>query len=287
MRSLTFPAADLPQGLDALKTALGEPNALTAAEEALLTAAYNNYQQVGGRADLLTPVPAFDGPRGEDLREAYEQTYTGRKLAKIRVRLRRLVQNRCPSCGGSRPTQLDHHAPKSKFAEFALMLENLVCSCVTCNQKKHAHVAAQDVEAFLHPYFDDIPNVPFIDVTIEIIPNSVRAGLAFDNNAPIANPVLKARMQNQFNRVDVNLQLEDEVDEVLRELADTLEGELPDANAQAVSDYLLKTADRFAHRHGEGFWKVALYRALSDCEAFCAGAYQTLLKTHAPALAPA
>jgi hypothetical protein len=44
---------------------------------------------------------------------------------------------------------------------------------------------------FLHPYFDDIPDVAFIRVTIETTPVSVKAGLAFDDNAGIVDLVVR------------------------------------------------------------------------------------------------
>jgi hypothetical protein len=125
MRSLSLPEADLPHGLDALKAALGADQALTAGEEALLTAAYTEYQSVGGRA------------------------------------------------------------------------------------------------------------------------------------------------------------------EVLRELADTLDGELPEANAEDISDFLQRAINRTVKRHGQGFWKVAVYRALSESYDFCAGAYRVLLQTAEPSPAVA
>ena len=94
--------------------------------------------------------------------------------------------------------------------------------------------------------------------------------LAFDDEAPISDPVMKARMRNQFTKIDVSAQIGDELDEAVAEEADNVSREYAGADPGAVAAYLVRRADGLAAMHGRGFWKSAVVRALSAHAGFCA-----------------
>ncbi|KQW85556.1 hypothetical protein ASC89_00255 [Devosia sp. Root413D1] len=153
---------------------------------------------------------------------------------------------------------------------------NLVPYCGGCNGKKSDRQVADPEKAFIHPYLDIVPDVPYLTVAIQQNA-SVTAQIAFDANAALGSDLLKKRMAHQFETVDVPTQLASEIVEFLEEHADNIAGAgLPDG--APVSSYLASTADRVAARLGHSFWKVAILRALAADAVFCAGGYKALLK---------
>jgi len=278
MRSLPFPQ-NLPKPMDAVGTALPAGNQLGVGERRFIQHLFDNYITKMGRSDLIAPNPVINVIRGDDFRTAYRQTYSSGRLKLVRKRLKGLAANRCTCCGGSRPAQLDHHLPKTSFGEYAMFIMNLVPSCGECNQKKSTHAGSTEAKAFLHPYFDPVPNEPYIAVALDIKPGAITAVLSFDNNAAIVNPMIKARMKNQFNAVDVNERIEDEVSEFIAEYCDTIEDVLDNPTPEEVIAYLHHAAKRSARRHGEGSWRAAVLRELAKNDEFCTGGYSEMLQS--------
>ena len=273
MRSVEFNINDFPDGIDATNTGLPGNQQLDPAEVAHLEANFAAYLAAGGRGDLLPPDIEWDNARGAALVTAYRQTQQKGRLVNLRGQLKRLMANRCPSCGGARPGELDHHLPKSDYQEFSVFPPNLVACCGSCNRKKTADVGETADEAFLHPYFDAVPAVPFIQVTLDIGERHVRATLEFDEAAAIDDDQLKARMRHHFRTIDVHAQLESEVGELIGEASAEFREIKPPPSRDTVRDALIKMAERKARYFGEGCWQAAVFRSMAQSDPYCDGAY--------------
>ncbi|CAM2792911.1 hypothetical protein EJ082_08560 [Brevundimonas diminuta] len=278
MRAVEFPIDDFPNGLEATNLGLPGNAKLDAAEMLLLDARFTAYVEAGGRGDLLEPEPYWNSPRGEAITAAYKQTYKGGRLFELRGQLKLLMANRCPSCGGARPGELDHHLPKAHYRELALLPANLVACCGACNRTKRAAVGAVPEEALLHPYFDRVPKIPFMVATIEVGDRHVRATLTFDEAAEIEDNLLKARMRNHFKEIEVNEQLKSEVDELINEASAGFVTD-PPLSPETVKTSLLKSADAKADFFGAGCWQAAVFRAMAESDAYCDGGYLATRRT--------
>lgn len=279
MRSVEFNAIDFMGGIDATNTGLPSNQQLAPAETARLEASFAAYLATGGRGDLLPPDVDWDTLRGAALVAAYKQTQKGGRLMDLRGQLKRLMANRCPSCGGARPGELDHHLPKSEYQEFSVFPPNLVACCGSCNRTKTADVGANAEEAFLHPYFDTVPPVPFIRVTLHVGERHMRATLAFDEAAAIGDEQLKARMRHHFETIDIDAQLESEVGELIGEASAEFREIEPPPSRDTVRDALLKMADRKAGYFGGGCWQSSVFRAMAQSELYCDGGYRVTGET--------
>lgn len=279
MRSVDFPAQDFPDGLSTTNSALPAGSQLTDEEAARLQSRFVAYADAGGRGDILAPDPHWRSERGAAIAAGYRQTYEGGRLFDLRGQLKRLMANRCPSCGGARPGELDHHLPKAVYRELAVLPANLVACCGACNRAKGAAVAGAAEEALLHPYFDKLPDLPFIQVVVDVGERYVRATLSFDEAAAIGDDELKARMRNHFAQVDVNLRLESEVDELIGETSAGFYNADPLPSAETVATALLSAAAAKAGYFGQGSWQAAVLRALARSEAYCAGGYSATRRT--------
>lgn len=278
MRSVDFPINDFPSGLDATNLGLPANARLNVAEMLLLDARFIAYVDAGGRGDILQPDPYWDTQRGDAIVTAYRQTYKNGRLSDLRGRLKLLMANRCPSCGGARPGELDHHLPKAIYHELALLPANLVACCGACNRTKRAAVGAVPEEALLHPYFDGVPDVPFMIATIEVGERHVRATLIFDEAAAIGDDLLAARMRNHFGAIDLNERLKSEVDELINETSASFVTE-PPPNAETVKTSLLKSAEAKAGFFGAGCWQAAVFTAMANSDAYCEGGYLATRRT--------
>lgn len=277
MRTLKFPE-DL-DSFAAIATGLPQESQLTVEETKTLANLFKAYDDFGGRTDLIAEDAVFNkSKRAEELRTAYGKTKTAGKLSYIRTKLIKLAKNRCPCCGGARPGQLDHHLPKDAYAEYSLWLKNLVPYCVGCNQKKSNNFGKTEETAFLHPYFDPIPNTSYIKAAVAIEENNVAVTLFFDDDADIADVMLKARMKYQFDKVDVNARIEDEITEYIGEHCDNIDDEYETASPDDVRDYLNRNAKRIARRHGKGSWRSTVLLSLAASDDFCSGGYKLMVQ---------
>lgn len=75
-------------------------------------------------------------------------------------------RNICPICGIRMVKTLDHYLPKSKFPTLSVTPSNLIPSCRDCNMDKRDNVAYDSQNTPIHIYFDDVPNEPWLQVTV-------------------------------------------------------------------------------------------------------------------------
>lgn len=75
-------------------------------------------------------------------------------------------RNICPICGIRMVKTLDHYLPKSKFPTLSVTPSNLIPSCRDCNMDKRDAGTHNSQSLPVHLYFDDIPNEPWLHVTV-------------------------------------------------------------------------------------------------------------------------
>ena len=82
---------------------------------------------------------------------------------------------KCPLCSVGEPSTLDHYVPKSQHPEFAVFSKNLVPCCSTCNNHKGELFVenGSDIRLFLHPYYDAIPDVPFLALDVRLMHDAI------------------------------------------------------------------------------------------------------------------
>ncbi len=199
----------------------------------------------------------------------------------LREALRSAAGNGCPSCGGARPVTLDHHLAQKPFPEFAIFPLNLVAMCGTCNQRKSATTGKTIATSLIHPYLDEIPEVPLL--TAEIVREDGTCTVSFDFTPHAKlDHVLASRISMQLKKVDFNDSLLPEVGELLVEWALRIEDEIVKPNEGVIDSgvikaYLQSNAERIEKQHRVGFWQAIMSRALADDGGFCSGGFRDLL----------
>ena len=74
--------------------------------------------------------------------------------------------NICPICGIRPVKNLDHYLPKAKYPTLSVTPNNLIPSCRDCNMDKLDSTSCDSQNIPIHLYFDDIPNEPWLHVTV-------------------------------------------------------------------------------------------------------------------------
>lgn len=74
--------------------------------------------------------------------------------------------NICPICGIRPVKNLDHYLPKAKYPTLSVTPNNLIPSCRDCNMDKRDYISCDSQNIPVHLYFDDIPNEPWLHVTV-------------------------------------------------------------------------------------------------------------------------
>jgi hypothetical protein len=281
MYSLEYPAAKVGDPLALLSTALGGTS-IPAGMKWGLRRMYRRYVSARGAACAIPSNQPLKAAYGASLRAAYKQTYEGKPLEWLRTTLQAIAGNRCPSCGGTRPVELDHHLAQTPFPEYAIFPLNLVAMCGPCNKRKSASGGSNIAKAFLHPYLDAIPRVPFFAANVTRTNGTYDVTFTFLPIA-ISDPLLAERMKHQLERIKINKALCAEVGELLVELAYRIDTEIVDPNGgvidpTVIATYLEKNADRIERQHRVGFWQAIMSRALATDLVFCSGGYRDLVR---------
>jgi len=280
MYSLEYPAAEIGDPFALLSTALNGP--LPVGMKYSLRRIYRRYIAAGGAGCLIPPNQPFRAAYGPTLRAAYKQTHEGKSLEWVRTKLQAVAGNRCPSCGGARPVEIDHHLAQAPFPEYAIFPLNLVAICGPCNKRKSAGRHTNIANAFIHPYFDAVPKVAFFSATVTRTSGTYNVTFTFVP-AAIGDAMLRRRMRHQLERIKINKALSSEVGELLVELALRIDSEIVEPNGNVIvppviATYLRKNADRIERQHRVGFWQAIMSRALADDAAFCSGGYRDLIR---------
>ncbi|WP_348254466.1 HNH endonuclease [Vibrio parahaemolyticus] len=170
---------------------------------------------------------------------------------------------RCPYCGLSHVSTLDHFLPKTKYPSLSVTPTNLVPSCKDCNTGKSSTVALTGGSQPLHPYFDREPfhteqwlfakvidNKP-ITVTYEVSPPSDWS------------PENKSRVEAHFNEFELCLRY---AIEAANELA-TQENTFNNYIVNQEYDSLITVLEEryFSYERSDiNSWQTALYHALLE-----------------------
>lgn len=277
MRSIPPPAINDRALYDSITAAKREPRCrrLALARPRVL-AAYAAYRLLAPDLDTLEAAH-LPQPRQEALRHAY--TVETQPMTDLRGRLlERAESARCPFCGISESSTLDHYLPKELYPEFSVYSRNLVPSCGFCNNLKRELIVDNDtgVRVFVHPYFDFIPREDFLNVRVRISNNALI--LSYRLQRPANMP------RRTFQRLGLHFDALGLADRYRRMGLEHLGGQYPslrraygdNRDAARVANKLAEEAGDFEEAFGPNYWLAKLYRGLAGNAQFCDGGFDVV-----------
>lgn len=277
MRSIPLLAVNATEVFDQIATAKRQPRRgqMLAARGAVL-GAYVGYEDAAPNVGGLAAVPLSDQQRGA-MQHAFN-VETAPMTALRGELLSRVSVVRCPFCGISESSTLDHYLPKEKYPEFAVFPKNLVPSCAVCNTRKRDRVLIRNtnVRMFLHPCYDEIPNSEFVAANVRMAPTALILSYRLVQPAGMALETFQS-LQAHFKALDL-------ADRYRLMGLEHLGGQYPalrraysnGGDPNRVAEKLLEVAEDFEEVHGPNYWLAKLYRALNGNGAFCAGGFEVV-----------
>lgn len=277
MRSIPLLPVNATTVFDDIAAAKHPPRrARMRAARAQVLAAYQGY------VDAVPEVGGLVGPGLTDLqKEAMRHAYTVETQPMTALRsnlLKRIIVARCPFCGISESSTLDHYLPKEQYPEFSVFPKNLIPSCALCNTRKKDRVLEQGtgVRMFLHPYFDIIPDLEFLAVHTRIEADALVLSYRLKRPAGMALRTFR-HLRSHFKELDL-------ADRYRRMSLEHLGNQYPAfrraygvaENAGRVAEKLLEVAQDFEEVAGPNFWLAKLYRALASNNEFCDGGFKAI-----------
>ena len=89
----------------------------------------------------------------------------------LKKEIKEISRTKCPYCGISESSHLDHFLPRAKFPEFSIYSPNLIYVCSICNStyKGDDVVNSLGERKFFNPYFDNfIEDIQFLKCEIKV-----------------------------------------------------------------------------------------------------------------------
>lgn len=245
---------------------------------ATLAATNGGYQLHATQATLhLIPRVLSVGPVTKDeLKDLYD-THLSKASGVARSvygRIRNAVpNNRCPLCGVGSVAHCDHHLPKSKYPDLAILPMNLVPACHFCNDKKRAKFPVNAGQQTFHPYFDQhLLLDAWVCATLNSGPPPV---LVFSTQPPAMWPAQdKARVQRHFDACGLGITFTTNANDELPIIRDRLIMQANHGGVAAVQQFLNEERDLHSQRLNS--WQHAAYRELASNAWFVNGGYLTI-----------
>ncbi|NIK37912.1 hypothetical protein FHY12_000197 [Xanthomonas arboricola] len=277
MRSIPLLPVDATDVFDEIAAAKHQPRRgrIQKARTKVL-AAYHSYE------DAVPEVGGLDEAALTDLqKEAMRHAFIVETEPMTGLRgdlLKRISVARCPFCGISESSTLDHYLPKEQYPEFSVFPKNLVPSCAVCNTRKRDRILDEgtNVRMFLHPCYDVIPNTEFLTVRARMDADALI--LSYRLTRPVGMSLRTFRhLRSHFSVLDL-------ADRYRRMGLEHLGGQYPalrraygsGENAERVAEKLIEGAVDFEEASGPNYWLAKLYRALAGNDDFCDGGFEVV-----------
>ncbi|UES48784.1 HNH endonuclease [Roseibium aggregatum] len=226
--------------------------------------------------NVIPRVPSVGAVTKAELTGLYEAhlSKTNGAARAVYDRIRNAApNNRCPLCGVGNVAHCDHHLPKSRYPDLAILPINLVPACHFCNYKKREKYPATAEQQTFHPYFDQhLLADNWVRATLNPGPPPV---LVFDTAAPPTWPALdKDRVRRHFDACGLAITFTTNANDELPIIRDRLKLQAGRGGAQAVQEFL--NEERDLHSQRPNSWQYATYRALAADVWFVSGGYLTI-----------
>lgn len=174
----------------------------------------------------------------------------------------------CPLCDMEGTSSFDHILPQSKFPEFSDHPLNLVRSCQLCNGKKSANWKEGDRRRYLDLYIDEIPDVQFLFVKVDVDDGdgSLTVQFTIDNRNGIDADLFRM-IHNHFDDLEICTRYNNGASEVISTLQDDIVANLDlGASKEDIKSSVITKCNREQLRNGINYWRAILKKACVEDE---------------------
>ena len=161
-------------------------------KNAVETSAKNYLKYIPGDIEHY-PKTAVRGDDADMLVAVYKEKFAHASFKTGRAYYDKILagtNGKCAICSIGVASTLDHYLPKAEYPTLCVFPANLVPECQACNKNKGKYVPDNNERMLLHPYFDDLSTVIWLDA--RLVFSSV-IGIEYYNSYA-SNPVIASRI---------------------------------------------------------------------------------------------
>jgi hypothetical protein len=230
---------------------------------------YDSYDEAFDTNSLQSlTAKGYEGQEKLDLEALYD--YDSATLTKLRGHLTTTASGRlvkCQNCTINSISTFDHFVPQSEFPEFIVHPKNLLCCCGDCNPRKGAGWRRNGERTVLNLYLDQLPNVQYLFVNVDIGFLSIETEFYLNNQNGI-DPSLFQLLTSHYQRLKLFKRFSDEADSVISTFKDTLEVYRENHTLQETQEFATKTIQREQLAFGFNYWQSILKLELINNDDF-------------------
>lgn len=231
---------------------------------------YTHYLEKFNADDLVAiTASTYVDPEKRSLISAYENE--GAILAGLKAFIKALqptdLQGTCPYCGISTPESFDHFLPKEDFPEYAVFALNLIPCCTACNGKKGTYWRENAQRKIINFYRDALPSDTFLFARASMVRNAIVPEFSIRNDGAIDNRLF-AVIEGHFARLNLLSRYRNESNDEITNVIESVTSHCRSADLNIIREGLDRNINSLMQRMGPNYWKVALMRALSECDDF-------------------
>ncbi|GAB1804611.1 HNH endonuclease [Priestia megaterium] len=181
--------------------------------------------------------------------------------------------NLCPYCSHREVKTVDHYLPKSKFVSYAITPINLVPCCSDCNKDKLDNYNLNEEEMLIHPYFDDISSVNWLNCKVNenIWPITFSYGISKN----IHTSALQSRLEYQFKLLNLGKLYADNATREFNKRVKSLIKEYNSNPSKNALDFLADNYESYCLENPNS-WQTKMFEALIHSKWFITAALPEL-----------
>lgn len=179
-------------------------------------------------------------------------------------------KEKCPYCNHRIADTLDHYLPKSNYPIYSISPINLLPACTQCNKGKTNSIPTNSAEQTLHPYFDNIEKLEWLQCEIENLPdiifNFIPKSIFKDDD------INNQRISNHFNFYNLNELYKSNASSEFENIKFQITRIFNNKGAEELKDFLFE-AYLSRKETDINSWQTAFYRALYENNDFINGGF--------------
>lgn len=163
----------------------------------------------------------------------------------------------CPFCTINNVNTFDHLIPKTEFPELSDHPQNLMPCCSECNSKKSSNWRIGKKRRYLNLYLDDLPDIQYLFVSLNIESLTIRANFFIENRFGI-DPNLYERIKNHYQDLELCKRFAINSYNIISELQNTLTVSKNIIQAEDLKKIVIETEYKNRKIYGFNYWKSIL-----------------------------
>ena len=191
----------------------------------------------------------------------------------LKEKIKEISRTKCPYCGISESSHLDHFLPRAKFPEFSIYSLNLIYVCSICNSKYKGDdiVNSLGERKFFNPYFDDfIDDIQFLKCEIKVENGIYPEFKFYIENLSSSNDYEYKVIRNHFEAMHLQTRY---MEQIVKEEFKRFRNEYVDKKLRTYDEISLNEIRRDIDKRIRGYqdeninnWEKVFWKSLKDSD---------------------